>query len=302
MVYFLLIKTKLFIIIRRHNFYLFGESGFCVKYKKAIIIFLLLAGLTVLFLTAFSDRLLIRRYTVRSDKLCTDIRIALIADLHGSKYGDGQKDLIAAINRENPDILLLGGDLFDDEVPNNLTYVLLSYIGKRYPCFFVTGNHEYWSGEVSAFKSFVRDAGITLLEGANETVTVRGQKIIISGIDDPAGGKKRSLRQLDSAGSALDSSLFNILLAHRPEFIDTYLKYPFDLILSGHTHGGQWRIPFLLNGVLAPNQGWFPKYAGGLYRLGNVNFIISRGLSTNSTRIPRIFNRPELVIINLQPE
>jgi predicted MPP superfamily phosphohydrolase len=93
--------------------------------------------------------------------------------------------------------------------------------------------------------------------------------------------------------------LLTVLLAHRPEYIDSYLDYDFDLILSGHAHGGQWRIPLLINGLYAPNQGWFPKYAGGRYELGNSTFIVSRGLAKESVRVPRIFNPPELVVIDI---
>ena len=90
-----------------------------------------------------------------------------------------------------------------------------------------------------------------------------------------------------------------MLLTHRPELIDKYNEYNFDLILSGHAHGGQWRIPFILNGLIAPNQGLLPKYTGGLYKFGNNNMIVSRGLARESTIIPRLFNRPELVIIDI---
>ena len=95
---------------------------------------------------------------------------------------------------------------------------------------------------------------------------------------------------------------FSVLLAHRPERIEDYLQYPFDLIVSGHAHGGQWRIPGILNGLLAPNQGFFPPYAGGQYDFADTTLIVSRGLARESTRIPRIFNRPELVVIDLVPE
>ena len=89
------------------------------------------------------------------------------------------------------------------------------------------------------------------------------------------------------------------MLALSPKHKDIYLTYSIDLIISGHSHGGQWRIPFILNGLYAPNQGFFPKYAGGKYEHGNTAHIVSRGLSKNSTRIPRIFNPPELVIVEL---
>ena len=95
---------------------------------------------------------------------------------------------------------------------------------------------------------------------------------------------------------------YTILLAHRPERIGAYRQYPFDLVVSGHAHGGQWRIPGLLNGLYAPNQGLFPQYAGGCYDEDGMAFVVSRGLARESTRIPRLFNPPELVVVDLVPE
>ncbi|MDO4733224.1 MAG: metallophosphoesterase, partial [Bacillota bacterium] len=91
----------------------------------------------------------------------------------------------------------------------------------------------------------------------------------------------------------------SILLSHRPECTAFYESSGFDLELSGHAHGGQLRIPGLLNGLYAPNQGFFPKYAGGLYQLGKTSLLVSRGLC--KSRLPRVFNRPELAIIELLP-
>ena len=97
-----------------------------------------------------------------------------------------------------------------------------------------------------------------------------------------------------------DTGAYTILLAHRPEYYETYCNYSFDLVLCGHAHGGQWRIPYLINGLYAPNQGIFPKYAGGRYDGDKTTMIVSRGLDIETTWVPRIFNRPELVIIDLQ--
>lgn len=98
-----------------------------------------------------------------------------------------------------------------------------------------------------------------------------------------------------------DNGLYTILLAHRPEWIDLYGTYDFDLVLSGHAHGGQWRLPGLINGVFAPDQGMLPKYAGGKYGVNGTTMIVSRGLARESTSVPRIFNRPELVVVDLVP-
>lgn len=142
------------------------------------------------------------------------------------------------------------------------------------------------------------------MEGSFDTVDVRGQKLNICGISDPDCLRYTELNysipnQLKDAAVASENGNYSILLAHRPELINTYLHYDFDLILSGHAHGGQWRLPGIINGLFAPNQGFFPRYAGGQYKFDNSSMIVSRGLARESTRIPRIFNRPELVMIEI---
>ena len=122
------------------------------------------------------------------------------------------------------------------------------------------------------------------------------------GGDDPKCGGSMWSDQLSAAAKAADPDCFAVLLSHRPERVEDYLAYDFDLVLSGHAHGGQWRLPGLVNGLLAPDQGFFPAYAGGLYRLDeNTDLVVSRGLARESTRVPRIFNPPELVIIDVMP-
>ena len=267
-----------------------------------IICFIIIAFL----LSAFDVRLKIVEYTITSNKITNPIRIALVTDLHSCKYGKNQKTLIDAVVKQNPDIVLLGGDIFDDKIPDENTELFLAGIAGKYPCYYVTGNHEYWSHRVDEMLDTLRKYNVTILDGKSETVEVNNQKISISGIDDPdanlyTGKGEGFYAQLDEISQIKDDSLFTILLAHRPSYVNKYLDYNFDLVLSGHAHGGQWRIPFLLNGVFAPDEGFFPKYAGGQYDFPNGKMIVSRGLARESTRVPRIFNRPELVIVNLEP-
>jgi len=229
-----------------------------------------------------------------------------VTDLHSCKYGKNQKTLIDAVVKQNPDIVLLGGDIFDDKIPDENTELFLAGISGKYPCYYVTGNHEYWSRRVDEMLDILKKYNVTILDGKSETVEVNNQKISISGIDDPdanlyTGKGEGFYAQLDEINQIKDDSLFTILLAHRPSYVNKYLDYNFDLVLSGHAHGGQWRIPFLLNGVFAPDEGFLPKYAGGQYDFPNGKMIVSRGLARESTRVPRIFNRPELVIVNLEP-
>lgn len=142
------------------------------------------------------------------------------------------------------------------------------------------------------------------MSGDCDTIEINGQVINICGVDDPdvvryTSDGKPIMEQLKAAETASGTEHFTVLLSHRPELIETYKQFDFDLVLSGHAHGGQWRIPFVLNGLYAPNQGVFPQYAGGRYDYENGTMIVSRGLARESTPVPRVFNRPELVIIEV---
>lgn len=265
------------------------------------------AVFALLFLfSAFDVRLKTVRYTVQSEKIGAPVRIALVTDLHSCSYGKGQRTLVAAIEKQNPDILLLGGDIFDDGLPDRNTEIFLAAIADNYPCYYVTGNHEYWSYRVDEMLYTLRKYRVEILDGKTKTIEIKGQKLSLSGIDDPDAAYYSDARevlytQLNEIRNERDKNLYSVLLAHRPSYIELYRKYKFDLVLSGHAHGGQWRIPFLLNGVFAPDEGWLPKYAGGQYVFADGQMIVSRGLARESTRVPRIFNRPELVIVDLLP-
>lgn len=268
-----------------------------LKKKKKII---LLLGCLFFVLCFFALRLNLKTvyYKVSSPKIKEPIRILFLSDLHSSQFGKNQKELLECIDKQNPDIILLGGDIADDIRPHDNTKIVLQSIGKKYSCFYVTGNHEFWSGEVETIKEMFLENNIKILEGNAEAVS----SITICGVDDPEIGEEAFLKQIQTASLEVSSDSFAILLSHRPEYIDVYKKYNFDLILSGHAHGGQWRIPYLLNGFYAPNQGFFPKYAGGSYSIDEKTFIVGRGLAKGTVSIPRIFNPPELVVIDLEPE
>lgn len=275
--------------------------------KKKRIVFSILAALAVLLVVAMDCRLLVRNYTVESDKVDTPIRIALITDLHSCRYGEGQKVLTEAIDKANPDVVLLCGDIFDDVVADTNTDIFLAGIAGKCPAYYVTGNHEYRSS-AEAFRgkmAILKKHRVTVLSDASVTVEVRGQSVILCGVNDPAMIRQHPdapsyISRLDRLNPAGDTDIFTVLLAHRSEYFEEYATRNFDLVLCGHAHGGQWRIPYLLNGLIAPNQGLFPRYAGGLYEKSGTTMIVSRGLARETTLVPRIFNRPELVIIDVQ--
>lgn len=275
------------------------------KPKKRYVVSIVVLILITITICAFNEKMKTSVYAISSPKINSKIKIALITDLHSCKYGKNQETLINEINKQKPDLILYGGDICDDKIPHENTELLLKAIANKYPSFYVSGNHEFLSGEVNKIKNMFRSYGVTVLEGTYETVEINKQKINICGIDDPninqyTNNQYTFYNQLQSLESVSENGYYTILLTHRPQYISTYLSYNFDLVLAGHTHGGQWRIPWLLNGLFAPDQKWFPKYSGGRYNFENGEMIISRGLARESTRVPRIFNRPELVIIDLQ--
>ncbi len=275
-----------------------------IKKYKVILFCICLTLMTIIGLGLY-NALKVVTYTIEKDNIESSVKIALVTDLHSCKHGENQEDLINAIEEANPDVILLGGDIYDDVLPNENTSIVLGAISEKYPCYYVTGNHEYWSDDIESIIELVESFGITVLDGSYDTIEINGQHINICGITDPdvlryTEGHDDIRQQLDNLAVVRDNGNYTVLLAHRPELIDLYREYDFDLVLSGHAHGGQWRIPGLINGVLAPNQGWFPKYAGGMYEFEDMDFIVSRGLSRESTRVPRFFNRPELVLIELE--
>lgn len=270
--------------------------------KKKMII---AAGILLILLAVCDMRLKTVVYRIKTEKLNCPVRLALITDLHSCYYGKGQSTLLHAIDVQEPDIVLLGGDIFDDGRSYENAKVTLQYLSQQYPCYYVTGNHEYWSRDITTILDIVSSCGITILEGDCDSIQVKGQTLNICGVDDPdvvtyTKDGKGMTDQLNAAKEQIRNDGYNILLSHRPEWANIYERYAFDLVLTGHAHGGQWRIPGILNGLYAPDQGLFPSYAGGEYPLGAGVMIVSRGLARESTLAPRIFNRPELVIIDLE--
>lgn len=280
--------------------------------KRTKMLLILSAVLICLILPGFYNALKVVRYDIPAGGISHPIRIALVTDLHSCAYGDGQRELADAIGKENPDLILLGGDIFDDDLPDDNAIAFLRAVGGEYPCYYVTGNHEHWSGRAAFEKKMeaLKDCGVTRLSGDAVTLEIRGDRIRICGVDDPSawadidGFKEHpegSFReQLAHVAARTDDGIFTILLTHRPEKMDEYSRYGFDLVLSGHAHGGQWRLPGIINGLWAPNQGLFPVYAGGRYEQNDTVMIVSRGLARESTGVPRWYNRPELVVIDLK--
>ena len=240
------------------------------------------------------------------------LRLALVTDLHSCRYGAEGRVLVDAIKAQNPDAVLLSGDIFDDRLPDDNAKAFLAAIAREVPCFYAFGNHEHWSERIPEMREILLSTSVTVLVGEVKTVKMRGVEIDVCGIDDPTYMSDGVwLAQIASVASASNPSRLRILLSHRPEYAAEYEKYGFDLVVSGHLHGGQWGLPFLGLGVCGPSSGGpevherflFPRMAGGAYTLNNgTTMVVSRGLARESTPLPRFFNHPEVVIVNLRPK
>ena len=276
-----------------------------MKKKKIRRLITVLCCLVVLCcLSAFGFSMKPVNYSVSSDKLSSSVNVVFISDLHNCFYGGtDQSGLWEAVNASRPDIVIFGGDVIDAWGGTEYALRIMKMANEKYPCVYTPGNHESMRDDMNEFSKQVSDIGIPILLGNKAEFEVKGQSIRIYGIQEvQSWGKKAP--QIDECYDDLDENYYNILLAHQPEQIDRILRSDkhFDLILSGHAHGGQWRLPKLLDqGLYAPDQGIFPKYTSGQYSYDSTTHIISRGLArpVRMIFIPRIFNRPELSVIKI---
>lgn len=249
---------------------------------------------------AFSTKIKVKKYQVLSQKVFSPVRLIFVSDLHNNLFGKNQLCLKELIAEQKPDLVLLGGDIYDYVGDANHATILLKWLANTYPTYYVTGNHEMRMDELEILKTNMRSIGIHVLEGDSQTIDIGSSRINVHGVDD-ARNQALFNQQLKEVGTHLDDSEFNLLMSHRPEQVQHYEQYYFDLILSGHAHGGQWRLPGLINGLYAPQQGMFPQYVGGEYELGNgTQLIVGRGLMVQHQQFPRIFNPPELLVIDIK--
>ncbi len=254
-------------------------------------------AIAIIFLIriALYNGLTVKRYEIESE-YCEKTHIfAVITDLHATYYGENQIELLEAVRLENPEAVLFVGDIAHDKRDFLGAEILLEQLAIKFPSYYVAGNHERWVDFSEDIKMNIENCGVTVI---SDSFVALEDNIRIFGVDDPvfydSGEFQSALEKFDT-----DGEFFDILLSHRPEYAEKYAQAGYELTLCGHAHGGQVRIPFLLNGLFAPNQGYFPKYAGGIYEFDCGDMIVSRGLMIDE--LPRVFNPPELVIVKIVP-
>lgn len=247
------------------------------------------------------------RFIIKSDELPDEFdsfSIAHISDLHNAEFGKNNEKLVSILREENPNIIALTGDLIDSNHTN--IEIALSFVRQAAeiaPCYYVTGNHEAWIGsQYDEMKTALEKMGVVVLEDEAVELEHGGASIQLIGLNDPAFAE----REASLAESILETRLsrlniedgYTILLSHRPEHFKVYQDKNIDLVLSGHVHGGQFRLPFI-GGIVAPNYGLFPKYDAGIYTEKETTMVVSRGLG-NSVIPVRFNNRPEIVMAELK--
>ncbi len=251
------------------------------------------AALIALFVWFSNNLITITHYKISSEKAPErGVKILHVSDLHGKAFGTDNKRLVKKAKKLAPDIIAVTGDIIHKYRPDDMAVALATvcWLSKVAPVYYVSGNHEMRSTRYREFKRELEIAGATVLDGEYREVC----GITVAGVN---------CAKIKSGGyfSLCCGEGFNLLLAHLPQYIDKYALAGFDLTLCGHAHGGQWRLPFTHIGIYAPGQGLFPKYASGVHSCGNMRQVISRGLGNSQCPL-RLFNRPELVMIELEKE
>ncbi len=270
------------------------------KLTKIIISILILAA----FIWTQNEWIQVTNLTYRSDQLpetFKGFKILQISDLHNHRFGSNQARLIQQIEETAPDLIVVTGDLIDRRRYNlePIQELLINF--PDLPTYYVSGNHEIWSGNYLEVKALIETNGWHVLDNHTTNISRQNDTIQLIGLMDPASRNQGDVQaNITENLNALpiESDAFSILLSHRPNPFEIYASYPIDLVFSGHAHGGQFRLPFL-GGFIAPDQGLFPKYTEGMHTLNETTMVVSRGLG-NSIIPLRIFNRPELVVVTLQ--
>lgn len=252
------------------------------------------------FYYANNSWLQVTRYTVLVKKIpdsMEGLKVVQISDLHNAKFGEHQQRLVSTVRQENPDIILLTGDLIDRyhyDLQNSLEAVE-KFITIA-PVYFVDGNHEISTNKVDEIHFALEKIGVHVLSNGSVDFTWNNSVISIVGISDPLSGNTTD-DMLSKALHKVPKDRFTLLLAHRSEFAASYAKYGVDLVYTGHAHGGQIRVPGI-GGVINHQGQLFPNYLDGVIKTGDTQQVISRGLG-NSLFPLRVFNRPEVVVTTL---
>lgn len=266
---------------------------------KKILILILIIIILIPFCLYQNKHLVITTYTYESEKLGADLdgyRIVQISDLHNATFGKENKKLLETIRSCSPDIIVITGDLVDSNHTNvERAVAFVKEAVKIAPVYYVTGNHEYWlePSENEQMMQGILAAGACDLDDEAVCIEKGDSSFMLAGLDDQHLSDETLKNLLQEQKNEL-----SIVLAHEPQYLQNYANAGADLVLTGHAHGGQIRLPFV-GGIVAPDQGFLPEYTSGKYNRADTEMIVSRGLG-NSIIPVRLFNYPEVVCVELR--
>lgn len=267
----------------------------------ALIILALIAAAAAFLIKDSRDDLEISRYEVKSQKLPESFdgfKIVQLSDLHGAEFGEDGMELVEKVKELEPDIIALTGDFVTDEGDLAAVEKLAARLVKLCPVYFISGNHEFGSGLAVKVRNILECAGVKYLSNEYLTISRGEDEILLGGVEDPlAYADMLSPDELAQKMNDAAPDAFKILLGHRNYWMTEYPELPVDLIFCGHAHGGLIRIPGV-GGLIGTDRRLFPDFDAGQFNNGRYTLIVSRGLG-NSVPIPRVFNRPEIVCVEL---
>ena len=277
------------------------------KRKTGVIVLLIaVAVLTALFIDS-SRRVVVTNYDLGYDTLpeaFEGFRIVELSDLHMAEYGRDNARILELVKEQRPDIITLNGDFIEKRADMDygeqtaLLKPFLMSLAEIAPCYFVSGNHEWASGELPELSALLENAGIKYMHNEFVLIGRAEEQIVLAGVEDPNGPADmlKPEELVDIIETAYPDS-FRILLAHRTYWMNIYPELKVNIIFCGHAHGGVVRLPFL-GGVFGTDMDFFPKYDGGVYNEGGYDMVLSRGLG-GSVPMPRFLNNPEIVSVTL---
>ena len=280
-----------------------------VPIKRNIILSMLLCVNILVAWTVWGNKaLMVSTISISSSHIpaaFSGFRIAQVSDLHNSEFGKNNTELLKLLSESRPDIIAITGDLIDaNHTDVGIALGFAQESVRIAPTYYVTGNHEATCSQYGDLKAGLEEAGVIVLEDEAISLERGGETIALLGLADPdfmvkgdMFGEVPAMVSTKLKNLIGDESGYTILLSHRPELFETYVDGGIDLVFSGHVHGGQFRLPFI-GGLVAPNQGLFPKYDAGLYTDGGTSMVVSRGIG-NSIIPFRFNNRPEIVLVKL---
>ena len=275
------------------------------------LIFGILVLLCLIILIKDSNRFIIKYYRIKDAKIKGCHKYVFLSDLHNKQYGEHHQKLIEAIQKVQPEAVLIGGDILTAKPgkPIDIAVDFVKQVSELFPVYYANGNHEY---RIGVYPETYGDMHERYTQAISETKAIRlvnesvffaEANIKVSGLDinreyySRFKKKEMEATYISKRLGEKDADMYQILMAHNPEHMDAYAAYGADLVLSGHIHGGVADLPYI-GGVISPSFRFFPEYDGGFFQKDGTSMILSRGLGSHTIPL-RFMNPAELVVIGL---